>query len=56
MAIVKASNVLLGSEIDPEAISARNILTGTIGSILPGAVNDEVTIDLPGGSTVATAL
>jgi molybdate transport system regulatory protein len=56
MAIVKASNVLLGSEIDPEAISARNILTGTIGSILPGAVNDEVTIDLPGGSTVTSII
>lgn len=56
MAIVKASNVLLGSEIDPQAISARNILTGTIGSIVPGAVNDEITIDLPGGSTVTSII
>jgi molybdate transport system regulatory protein len=56
VAIVKASNVLLGSEIDPKEISARNILTGTISSILPGAVNDEVTIDLPGGSTVTSII
>jgi molybdate transport system regulatory protein len=56
MAIVKASNVLLGREIDPKAISARNILTGIISSILPGTVNDEVTIDLPGGSTVTSII
>lgn len=56
MAIVKASNVLLGSEIDPGALSARNILTGTISTIVPGAVNDEITIDLPGGSTVISII
>ncbi len=56
MAIVKASSVLLGSEIDPKKISARNILTGIISTIIPGAVNDEVTIDLPGGSTVTSII
>jgi molybdate transport system regulatory protein len=56
MAIVKASNVLLGSEIDPDTLSARNILTGTISTIVPGAVNDEITIDLPGGSTVTSII
>jgi len=56
MAIVKASSVLLGSNIDPEKISARNILTGTIGALIPGAVNDEVTINLPGGSTVTSII
>jgi len=56
MAIVKASNVLLGSNIEPQAISARNILTGTINSIVPGAVNDEVIIDLPGGSSVTSII
>lgn len=56
MAIVKASNVMLGGKIDPQAISARNILTGTISNIVPGAVNDEVTIDLPGGSSVTSII
>lgn len=56
MAIVKASNVLLGSKIAPDAISARNILTGTISTIVPGAVNDEITIALPGGSTVTSII
>lgn len=49
MAIVKASNVLLGSNITSENISARNILTGMISTVVPGAVNDEITINLPGG-------
>ncbi len=56
MAIVKASNVLLGSKIDPAAISARNILTGIVKSVVSGAVNDEITIALPGGSTVTSII
>jgi len=56
MAMVKASNVLLGSKIDPQAISARNLLTGTISNIISGAVNDEITIDLPGGSSVTSII
>lgn len=56
LAIVKASCVLLGMDIDPDQISARNILTGTIANILSGAVNDEVTLDLPGGSTVTSII
>ena len=56
MAIVKASNVLLGRAIDPEAFSARNILTGTITTQVAGAVNDEITIALPGGSTVTSII
>lgn len=56
MVIVKASSVMLGFDIDPAQISARNILTGTIANILSGVVNDEVTIDLPGGSTVTSII
>ncbi|MCB2217839.1 TOBE domain-containing protein [Desulfofustis glycolicus] len=56
LAIVKASNVMLGSAIDAGQISARNILTGTIQAITPGAVNDEVTVDLPGGASVTSII
>jgi molybdate transport system regulatory protein len=56
MALVKASNVLLGGAIAPASISARNILTGIISNIVPGAVNDEITIALPGGSTVTSII
>ena len=33
-------------------ISARNQLKGVITHITPGAVNSEVTIELPGGTTL----
>jgi molybdate transport system regulatory protein len=56
MAIVKASNVLLGLDIDPEKISARNILVGTVSNVVVGAVNDEITLELPGGCTVTSIL
>lgn len=56
MAIVKASNVLLGIDIDPEKISARNILGGTVSNVVVGAVNDEITLELPGGCTVTSII
>jgi len=56
MVIVKASCVMLGRDVDPAQISARNILSGTISAIITGAVNDEITIDLPGGSTVTSII
>ncbi|WP_417916750.1 TOBE domain-containing protein [Candidatus Electronema sp. JC] len=56
MAIVKASSVMLGVDIAPESISARNLLAGTVSCIIAGAVNDEITIELPGGSTVTAII
>jgi len=32
--------------------SARNQLAGTVGTVRPGAVNDEIEIVLPGGATI----
>ena len=55
-AIVKASSVMLSRNADPDKISARNILTGTVRRIEPGAVNDEVTIELACGNTVTSIL
>ena len=56
LALVKAPSVMLGLDIDPAKISARNILHGQVSRILPGVVNDEVTIDLAGGNTVTSIL
>ena len=53
-AIVK--NLAKNADVDPKKISARNILTGTITRIVPGVVNDEVTLDLAGGNTVTSIL
>jgi molybdopterin-binding protein len=37
-------------------ISARNMLKGKIKSILPGAVNTEVVVDLPGGQQIVSVI
>ena len=37
-------------------ISARNILKGKIVKILKGAVNSEVTIELPGGARIVSII
>jgi molybdopterin-binding protein len=37
-------------------ISARNVLKGTVKQITTGAVNDEVTIELPGGAEIVSVI
>jgi molybdopterin-binding protein len=37
-------------------ISARNYLEGKIKKLVPGAVNTEVTVELPGGAAVVSII
>jgi molybdopterin-binding protein len=37
-------------------ISARNALKGTVKTVSPGAVNTEVTVELPGGAQVVSII
>jgi len=53
-ALIKSSSVIIG--IDVKKISARNVLTGKISSIIEGSVNDEVSVDLGGGYTVTAVI
>jgi molybdate transport system regulatory protein len=52
MALVKSSAVMLARDLRPGQVSARNLLCGRVCRIVEGAVNCEVTLQLPGGSTV----
>ena len=57
LAFVKASSIVLLVDEGHEArISARNRFTGTVAHIETGPVNSELTIDLPGGRHVLTAV
>lgn len=55
-AIVKASEVIVGKSLDGVRLSARNVLPGTVTSVVDGTVNSEVEIRLPSGSTIAASI
>jgi molybdate transport system regulatory protein len=52
-ALVKASSIIVATDMEGTRLSARNQLHGTVASVTPGAVNAEVVIDLPGGVNIA---
>jgi molybdopterin-binding protein len=47
---------MFGKEIKDMKLSARNILKGKVVKIVRGAVNAEVTIQLPGGGQVVSII
>lgn len=53
IALVKASSVLVATDLDGARLSARNLLPGTVSAVTTGAVNAEVTIDIDGGGSIA---
>lgn len=53
VAMVKASWIILGKDLDASKISTRNVLDGIVSKIHLGAVNAEVEIKLPGGTILA---
>ena len=55
-AIIKASEVIVGKDVEAGKFSARNVLDGVVDSVEDGAVNSEVIIQLPGGSMVAASI
>ena len=55
-ALIKSSFVLLASGHDALPVSARNRLLGTVSAVTPGAVNDEVTLDIGGGKSVTAVI
>ena len=55
-ALVKASSIMLMTDMGDVRVSARNQLAGTVTRVLPGAVNTEVVLELPGGGTVAAII
>ena len=56
MAFVKASSIVLMVEEVGARVSARNRFSGQVIAIHHGPVNTEVTLDLPGGHHVLTAV
>jgi molybdate transport system regulatory protein len=55
-AIIKASEVIVGKGVDGMKLSARNVLSGEVTSLLDGAVSSEVGIGLTGGAAVVASI
>jgi molybdate transport system ATP-binding protein len=55
-ALIKASSVLLATDLGTARLSARNQLRGIVARLQPGAVNAEVLIDVGGGQTMAAII
>jgi molybdate transport system regulatory protein len=55
-AIVKATWVILGTDLHNVKMSTRNILCGTVAKVEKGAVNSEVDLKLTGGATLVAVV
>jgi molybdate transport system regulatory protein len=55
-AFFKASSVILGKDLHAARVSARNVLCGKAERVKEGPVSAEVTVRLPGGSTVTAVI
>jgi molybdate transport system regulatory protein len=55
-AVIKASEVMIGTGMDGAKLSARNVLEGVVSKVQEGAVNSEVILALPGGTKVVASI
>lgn len=55
-AIIKASSVIIGTDLHDARVSARNVFCGTVAKIVEGPVNTEVDIEIGGGNTVSAVI
>lgn len=55
-AIIKASSIILGTNLQEARVSARNMLCGTICRVIEGPVSTEVDIEIGGGDTLSAII
>lgn len=56
IALIKASNIMIATDLEHMKLSARNQLNGTITHIERGAVNSLVTLDLGGDMRISATV
>jgi len=54
--IIKASAVIIGTDLHDSKISARNIMCGTISKVIEGAVNSEVDVEIDGNNVISAII
>ncbi len=55
-AIIKASSILIGKDLEVSKLSTSNILQGKVIKLMEGAVNTEVILELSGGNTISAII
>ncbi|QEM68588.1 LysR family transcriptional regulator [Geobacter sp. FeAm09] len=55
-AIIKASSVLIGTDVHDVKVSTRNVFCGTVTKIIDGPVSTEVAVEIGGGTTVTAVI
>lgn len=55
-AIIKASSIILGTNLQDARVSARNMLCGKISRIIDGPVSTEVDIEIGGGNILSAVI
>jgi len=55
-AIIKASSIMIGTDLHDAKISARNIMCGKISKIIEGPVSTDVEVEIGGGNTVSAVI
>lgn len=55
-AIIKASAVIVGTDLHDAKVSARNIMCGTVTNVIQGPVSAEVDIEIGGGNTICAVV
>ncbi|NTU59856.1 MAG: TOBE domain-containing protein [Deltaproteobacteria bacterium] len=55
-AIIKASSVIVGTDLHDARVSARNVFCGTVDKVIQGPVSAEVDIDIGGGNTLSAVI
>lgn len=54
--IVKASSVIIGTDLHDAKVSARNIMCGTVVKVIEGPVSTEVDVEIGGGNTISAVI
>jgi len=55
-AIIKASSVIIGTDLHDARLSARNMMCGTVAKVIEGPVSAEVDVEVGGGNTISAVI
>jgi molybdate transport system regulatory protein len=55
-AMIKASSIIVGTDLDASKVSARNVICGTVSKVIEGPVSAEVDMDIGAGNTLTAVI